>query len=207
MTGDEPASKSLLQDRIQSRLAGGLEVDLQPPDYESRYAILQSKAPELESSVLDQIAQRAHQNIRELEGALNRVIAYSQLIGSPVTTELADQALKSLLAETPKDVATVDEILSSISEFTGVPIDRIVGKRRDKATAEARRIAMYMLREDAHLTSARVGKSLGGKDHSTVLYAQKRFEQLMETDSSVRQHLAAIRDIIIRARRVIISAS
>ena len=207
VTGDEPASKSLLQDRIQSRLAGGLEVDLQPPDYESRYAILQSKAPELESSVLDQIAQRAHQNIRELEGALNRVIAYSQLIGSPVTTELADQALKSLLAETPKDVATVDEILSSISEFTGVPIDRIVGKRRDKATAEARRIAMYMLREDAHLTSARVGKSLGGKDHSTVLYAQKRFEQLMETDSSVRQHLAAIRDIIIRARRVIISAS
>ena len=207
VTGDEPASKSLLQDRIQSRLAGGLEVDLQPPDYESRYAILQSKAPELESSVLDQIAQRAHQNIRELEGALNRVIAYSQLIGSPVTTELADQALKSLLAETPKDVATVDEILSSISEFTGVPIDRIVGKRRDKATAEARRIAMYMLREDAHLTSARVGKSLGGKDHSTVLYAQKRFEQLMETDPSVRQHLAAIRDIIIRARRVIISAS
>ena len=206
VTGDEPASKSLLQDRIQSRLAGGLEVDLQPPDYESRYAILQSKAPELESSVLDQIAQRAHQNVRELEGALNRVIAYSQLIGSPVTTELADQALKSLLAETPKDVATVDEILSSISEFTGVPIDRIVGKRRDKATAEARRIAMYMLREDAHLTSARVGKSLGGKDHSTVLYAQKRFEQLMETDLSVRQHLSAIRDIIIRTRRVSVSA-
>jgi chromosomal replication initiator protein len=206
VTGDEPASKSLLQDRIQSRLAGGLEVDLQPPDYESRYAILQSKAPELESTVLDQIAQRAHQNVRELEGALNRVIAYSQLIGSPVTTDLADQALKSLLAETPKDVATVDEILSSISEFTGVAIDRIVGKRRDKATAEARRIAMYMLREDAHLTSARVGKSLGGKDHSTVLYAQKRFEQLMETDPSVRQHLAAIRDIIIRTRRVSISA-
>jgi chromosomal replication initiator protein len=206
VTGDEPASKSLLQERIQSRLAGGLEVDLQPPDYESRYAILQSKAPELDSTVLDQIAQRAHQNVRELEGALNRVIAYSQLIGSPVTTELADQALKSLLAETPKDVATVDEILNSISEFTGVAVDRIVGKRRDKATAEARRLAMYMLREDAHLTSARVGKALGGKDHSTVLYAQKRFEQLMETDTSVRQHLAAIRDIIIRARRVSISA-
>lgn len=206
VTGDEPAGKSLLQERIQSRLAGGLEVDLQPPDYESRYAILQSKAPELDSTVLDQIAQRAHQNVRELEGALNRVIAYSQLIGSPVTTELADQALKSLLAETPKDVATVDEILNSISEFTGVAVDRIVGKRRDKATAEARRLAMYMLREDAHLTSARVGKALGGKDHSTVLYAQKRFEQLMETDTSVRQHLAAIRDIIIRARRVSISA-
>jgi chromosomal replication initiator protein len=202
ITGDEPASKSLLQERIQSRLAGGLEVDIQPPDYETRYAILQSKAQHLEPAVLDQIAQRAHQNVRELEGALNRVIAYSQLIGSPVTTELADQALKSLLAETPKDVASVDEILKSISEFSGVTIDLITGKRRDKATAEARRMAMYMLREDAHLTSARVGAALGGKDHSTVLYAQKRFEQLMETDSSVRQHLAAVRDIVIRARRV-----
>ena len=206
ITGDEPASKSLLQERIQSRLTGGLEVDIQPPDYESRYAILQNKAQHLEPAVLDQIAQRAHQNVRELEGALNRVIAYSQLIGSPVTTELADQALKSLLAETPKDVASIDEILKSISEFTGVNIDLITGKRRDKATAEARRMAMYMLREDAHLTSTRVGEALGGKDHSTVLYAQKRFELLMETDSSVRQHLAAVRDIIIRARRVKLTA-
>jgi len=206
VTGDEPASKSLLQERIQSRLAGGLEVDLQPPDYESRYAILQSKAEDLEPAVLDQIAQRAHQNVRELEGALNRVIAYSQLIGSPVTTELADQALKSLLAEKPTDITSIDEVLKSISEFSGVSVERIIGKRRDKATAEARRMAMYMLREDAHLTSARVGKALGGKDHSTVLYAQKRFEQLMETDSSVRQHLAAVRDIVVRARRVSLSA-
>jgi len=205
ITGDEPASKSLLQERIQSRLAGGLEVDLQPPDYESRYAILQSKAPDLEPAVLDHIAQRAHQNVRELEGALNRLIAYSQLVGSQVTTDLADQALKSLLDETPKDVASVDEILSSISDFTGVATDRIIGKRRDKATAEARRMAMYMLREDAHLTSTRVGKALGGKDHSTVLYAQKRFEELMENDSSMRQHLAAVRDIIVRARRVKVS--
>jgi chromosomal replication initiator protein len=205
VTGDEPASKSLLQERIQSRLAGGLEVDLQPPDYESRYAILQSKAPELQPAVLDQIAQRAHQNVRELEGALNRVIAYSQLVGSPVTPALSELALKSLLAQTPNDVTTVDEVLSAISEFTGVSVDRIVGKKRDKVTSEARRMAMYMLREDAHLTSTRVGQALGGKDHSTVLYAQKRFGELLETDSSVRQHLASVRDIVIRARRVSVS--
>jgi chromosomal replication initiator protein len=207
ITGDEPASKSLLQDRIQSRLAGGLEVDLQPPDYESRYAILRSKMPDLEPAVLDQIAQRAHQNVRELEGALNRVVAYSQLVGSPVTTDLAEQALKSLLVETPPDIASADEILAAISDFTGVAVDRIAGKRRDKATAGARRMAMYMLREEAHLTSARVGEVLGGKDHSTVLYAQKRFEQLMETDSTARHHLAAVRDIIIRSRRVSISVN
>jgi len=207
VTGDEPASKSLLQDRIQSRLAGGLEVDLQPPDYESRYAILRSKIPNLEPAVLDQIAQPAHQNVRELEGALNRVVAYSQLVGSPVTTDLAKQALKSLLVETPSDIVSADEILAAISDFTGVAVDRIAGKRRDKATAGARRMAMYMLREEAHLTSARVGEMLGGKDHSTVLYAQKRFLQLMETDSMVRHHLAAVRDIIVRSRRVSVSAN
>jgi chromosomal replication initiator protein len=135
------------------------------------------------------------------------VVAYSQLIGSPITTELADQALKSLLAETPNSVASVEGILSSISEFTGVAVDRIVGKRRDKATAGARRMAMYMLREDARLTSGRVGQALGGKDHSTVLYAQKRFEQLMETDESIRHQLAAVRDIMIRSRRAGVSSS
>ncbi len=202
VTGDEPASKSLLQERIQSRLAGGLEVDLQPPDYESRYAILQSKAPDLEPAVLDQIAQLSHHNVRELEGALNRVVAYSQLVGSPVTPELSELALKSLLAQKPKDVTSIDQLLLAISEFTGVSVDRIIGKKRDKATAEARRMAMYMLREEVHLTSARVGQELGGRDHSTVLYAQKRFEQLLETDGMVRKHLAAVRDIIARANRV-----
>ena len=169
VTGDEPSSKSLLQERIQSRLSGGLEVDLQPPDYESRYAILQSKAPNLDPAVLDKIAQRAHQNVRELEGALNRVIAYSQLVGNPVTAELTELALKSLLAQTPRDVASPEEVLAAIADFTGVSVDRILGKKRDKATAEARRMAMYMLREEAHLTSTRVGQALGGKDHSPVL--------------------------------------
>ena len=202
ISGDEPASKSMLQERIQSRLAGGLEVDLQPPDYESRYAILQSKMPDLNPDVLNEIAQRRHRNVRELEGALNRVIAYSQLIGDPITIQLASQALKSLLAETPADVISIDQVLSAVSEHTGVSVDRIIGKRRDQATAEARRIAMYMLREDAHLTSTRIGQAIGGKDHSTVLYAQKRFEQLMEIDSSKRDHLAAIRNILTRSRRV-----
>ena len=202
ISGDEPASKSLLQERIQSRLAGGLEVDLQPPDYESRYAILQSKMPDLNPDVLNEIAQRPHRNVRELEGALNRVIAYSQLIGDPITIQLTSQALKSLLAETPADVISIDQVLSAVSEHTGVSVDRIIGKRRDQATAEARRIAMYMLREDAHLTSTRIGQAIGGKDHSTVLYAQKRFEQLMEIDSSKRDHLAAIRNILTRSRRV-----
>ena len=161
ISGDEPASKSMLQERIQSRLAGGLEVDLQAPDYESRYAILQSKMPGLNPDVLNEIAQRPHRNVRELEGALNRVIAYSQLVDEPITMQLANQALKSLLAEKPVDVISIDQVLSAVSEHTGISIDRIIGKRRDQATAEARRIAMYMLREDAHLTSTRIGQAIG----------------------------------------------
>ena len=144
--------------------------------------------------------------MRELEGALNRVIAFSQLVGDPVTPELADQALKSLLAEKPKDSVSVLDVLTAIAEFTGVSVDSILGKRRDKATAEARRMAMYMLREEVHLTSSRIGQELGGKDHSTVLYAQKRFTELLETDSSLRQSLTTVKDIITRSRRVAIQS-
>ncbi|MEC9293341.1 MAG: helix-turn-helix domain-containing protein [Chloroflexota bacterium] len=105
------------------------------------------------------------------------------------------------MIETPADVISIDQVLSAVSEYTGVSVDRITGKRRDQATAEARRIAMYMLREDAHLTSIRIGEAIGGRDHSTVLYAHKRFEQLMKIDSSKRDHLSAIRNILIRSHR------
>jgi len=201
VTGDEPATKSLLQERIQSRLAGGLEVDIQAPDYESRYAILQSKAPDCDSEVLDKIARLSHQNVRELEGALNRVVAYSQLVGEPITTNIAEVALRSLVPDSSDYEVTADQVLQAVAEYTGVDVEAMMGKKRDKSTSEARRMAMYLLREDAHLTSNRVGKALGGKDHSTVLYAQKRFEQLLETDTSLRGQLSSVRDIMQRSKR------
>jgi chromosomal replication initiator protein len=201
VTGDEPATKSLLQERIQSRLAGGLEVDIQAPDYESRYAILQSKAPDCDAEVLDKIARLSHQNVRELEGALNRVVAYSQLVGEPVSSEIAEVALKSLVPDGSDDEVTADQVLQAVADYTGVDVEAMMGKKRDKSTSEARRMAMYLLREDAHLTSNRVGKALGGKDHSTVLYAQKRFEQLLETDTSLRGQLSSVRDIMQRSKR------
>ena len=201
VTGDEPATKSLLQERIQSRLAGGLEVDIQAPDYESRYAILQSKAPDCDAEVLDRIARLSHQNVRELEGALNRVVAYSQLVGEPVSSEIAEVALKSLVPDGSDDEVTADQVLQAVADYTGVDVEAMMGKKRDKSTSEARRMAMYLLREDAHLTSNRVGKALGGKDHSTVLYAQKRFEQLLETDTSLRGQLSSVRDIMQRSKR------
>ncbi|MEK9675532.1 MAG: helix-turn-helix domain-containing protein, partial [Chloroflexota bacterium] len=130
-----------------------------------------------------------------------RVVAYSQLVGEPVTTNIAEVALKSLVPDSSDYEVTADQVLQAVAEYTGVDVEAMMGKKRDKSTSEARRMAMYLLREDAHLTSNRVGKALGGKDHSTVLYAQKRFEQLLETDTSLRGQLSSVRDIIQRSKR------
>jgi chromosomal replication initiator protein len=200
VTGDEPARKSLLQERIISRLEGGLVVDIQPPDYETRYAILQSKADRsglrVPPQVLDGLARRPLMNVRELEGNLNRILAYAQLVGQPVTPELAQQALRSLLSQSTNRTTPPSTVITAVAEQTGVSEDMLRGVRRDKKTALARRVAMYLLREESRLPSTRVGELLGGKDHSTVLYAQKRFEEQLETDPALRQELVAIRHAI-----------
>lgn len=201
VTGDEPARKSLLEERIISRLEGGLVVDIQPPDFETRYAILQGKADNVGSrvpaQVLDLLARRPLTNVRELEGALNRIIAYSQLVGQPVTLDLAQQALRSLLSQPPARATPPATVIAAVAEQTGTSEEMLRGVRRDRKTALARRIAMYLLREESRLPSTRVGELLGGKDHSTVLYAQKRFEEQIETDPALRQDLNAIRQAIV----------
>jgi len=200
VTGDEPARRSLLEERIISRLEGGLVVDIQPPDYETRYAILQSKSErsgaKAPATVLDMLARRTIMNVRELEGSLNRVIAYAQLVGTPITSELAQQALRSLLSQPPARPPSATAVISAVVEHMGVDEQTLRGPRRDKKTALARRIAMYLLREESRLPSTRVGELLGGKDHSTVLYAQKRFEEQIETDAGLRHDLIAIRQAL-----------
>jgi len=197
VTGDEPASQSLLAQRIQSRLEGGLVVDIQPPDYETRYAILRSKAQrdaaEIDPAVIDTLARRPLSNIRELEGCLNRVLAYGQLTGQTMTPEVAAHAIRSLLAERRPPPLSAQAILRAVADYFGTDEETLRGRRRDKRTAHIRRVAMYLLREDGRLTSPQVGQLLGGKDHSTVLYAQKKLEQQLERDPSLRRELAAIR--------------
>ena len=117
-------------------------------------------------------------------------------VGSPITLELAQQALRSLLAQPPIRPASPSVVISAVSEHMGVDEGTLRGQRRDKKTALARRIAMYLLREESRLPSTRVGELLGGKDHSTVLYAQRRFEEQLESDPSMRQDLITIRQAI-----------
>jgi chromosomal replication initiator protein len=197
VTGDEPARQSLLEERIQSRLEGGLVVDIQPPDYEMRTAILREKSKglqtELPEDVLDVVASRPSSNIRELEGSLNRIIAYSHMTGAPVTVEVARKALGNLLTTRQKVPMTPSAVINAVSEHFGTDPETIKGPRRTKEVALARHVAMYLLRETSSLSSPQVGLALGGRDHSTVLYAQRKMEQLIETDPELRSVIATIR--------------
>jgi chromosomal replication initiator protein len=199
-TGDEPAHKTLLEERIKSRFAGGLVVDIQPPNYELRMAILRTKADALgvtlSISVLDLLARKALMNIRELEGCLNRIVAYAQLTRSPITPELATCAVADLFTASNRQPVKPSVVLQAVAEHFGLETEAIVGRRRDKHTALARRVAMYLLREESQLSSTRVGLALGGKDHSTVLYAQKHMEEQLEEDPGLRQELTLIRQVI-----------
>jgi len=197
VTGDEPARQSLLEERIQSRLEGGLVVDIQPPDYETRTAILREKSKNLQTQlpedVLDIIASRPFSNVRELEGALNRIVAYAHMTNSPVTEDIARKALGDLLTTRQEIPMTPSAVIKAVSEQFGMDPETIKGPRRTKEVSLARHVAMYLLRETSSLSSPQVGLALGGRDHSTVLYAQKKMEQLMETDTELRSVIATIR--------------
>ena len=198
ITSDRPTSAlALLEDRIRSRLAGGLVVDIQPPEYETRLAILRSKAEraqmEFPEGILELLAEDPRPSIRELEGCLTRLLAYSELVGAPISLELVKHvAADLLLAHRKKAISDVD-VLSAVSDYFSVDQDDIKGRRRDKITAAARQVAMYLLREDAGLPLLAIGRFLGGKDHSTVLYAHRKINDQIPVDPSLRQDIINIR--------------
>jgi chromosomal replication initiator protein len=198
ITSDRPAAAlTLLEDRVRSRLAGGIVVDIQLPDYETRLAILRTKAEEAELSfpedVLQFLAEGVHSNIRELEGYLNRVAAYAELSGRDVSLEMVRQVLSdSHLSGRPRAVSS-DDILTAVAHYFALSEDAIIGRRRDKQTAMARHVAMYLLREEANMTATAIGRMLGGKDHSTVLHACNRISSEMDVEPRLRQDVFNIR--------------
>jgi chromosomal replication initiator protein len=199
ITGDKPAERVRLEQRIQSRLEGGLVVDIQPPDYELRYAILQHKMFRRETdvphAVLDAIASKQTGNVRELEGALNRVIAYAQLTGEAIDLTLADKALSNIGSKraAPPDA---ESVLATVAAHTGVAVEMITGKKRDRRTSSARRLAAYILREDARMPVTQIGDVLGGKDHSSVLYAHRKFSEELSSSSESRLLLNEVRRVL-----------
>jgi chromosomal replication initiator protein len=184
-----PKALALLEDRLRSRFEWGLIADIQPPDLETRMAILRFKAEQgnlpISNEVLDFIARKAQKNIRELEGSLNRVVAYAQLVNSTITIDLAARALADLLHERHLRTLQPEALLHA---------GALIGKRRDKHTALARQVAMYLLREDAHRPLKEVGRLLGGRDHTTVLYAVKKVTEEMESSNRLRQDILTLRE-------------
>lgn len=195
-----PRAIATLAQRLQSRFAWGLMADIQAPDLATRTAILQRKLgqrgldhPEFQE-VLAYIAERVSTNVRELEGALNCVLGQADLLGCPVSAELAKTALATAFPVHESRTSDPDAIIKNVCRVTGVTRRSLESKVRDRRTASARHLAMYLLREQTSLALADIGTLLGGRDHSTVLHAHAKIAEALPRDESLRQALAAIRE-------------
>ena len=199
ISSDRPAAAlTLLEDRVSSRLAGGLVVDIQLPDYETRLAILRAKTErckvQFPGDVLEFLAERTRSNIRELEGCLNRLVAYAELADTPISLDMVKSAAADILMPGRPSRVSDTAVLGAVSEYFEIDQEIILGRRRDKQTAKARQVAMYLLREEAGMTVTAIGRFLGGKDHSTVLHACQSIASKMEVDTILRQDVFNIRE-------------
>jgi chromosomal replication initiator protein len=178
-----------------------LIADIQPPDLETRIAILRAKAGScgvaIPDDILTLIADRVQSNIRELEGALNRVVALSRLTHQPLTVELAETALGELTSQRSK--LTETQVLDTVADHFGVERAAFEGKSRSRTIARPRQVAMYLLREETGASLPQIGALLGGRDHTTVLYGCERIADLIEEDAEMRREVVRLRRRLYRA--------
>ena len=195
-----PRALSLLEDRLRSRFEWGLIADIQPPDLETRVAILQAKAEqqqaELPLEVLYFIARHVPSNIRELEGALNRLAAYAKLTHSTPTPQLASQVLTGITAADFKQALTPELIINTVAEHFKLDPDTLRGKRRDKPIALARHVAMYLLREETQCTWSEIGRELGGKDHKAALYGHHKMATEIDANYALHREVLQIKELL-----------
>lgn len=183
-----------LQERLVSRFAWGLSVDITPPDLETRIAILRKKANaerlEIPDETLSYIAGQIDSNIRELEGALVRVQAFSAIQQSDITTSLAADALKSMVKVDKKENLSIPTIQQKVCKHFGITLAEMKGKKRTKHIVVPRQVAMYLSREYTTSSLPKIGKEFGGKDHTTVIHAHEKIQKLMEEDPELKQDIA-----------------
>ena len=193
-----PKAINSLEARLRSRFEWGLIADIQPPDLETRIAILRVKAEELglhvDGIILETIAQKVTSNIRELEGALNRLCAYSRALRVPLGPTLVEQALGDIL-QRPHDLELPD-ILRVVADHYSISEETIKSKRRDKATSQVRQIIMYLAREETQFSLAQIGRELGGRDHTTILHGHGKIESLVETDDQLRRDVFTLKEML-----------
>ena len=198
ITSDHPPkSMPLLEERLRSRFEWGLIVDIEPPDFETRLAILQAKTEQagvnITPDVLEFIAQRIQQNIRELEGSLNRVIAYARLLRALLTPELAAQALEDLATKAPKSASlTPALVIEAVANSFQLPALDLKSQKRDKETALARQVVMYLLRQESNYSLAQIGQELGGRNPSTVSHACEKIANDINASPHLRRRISDI---------------
>lgn len=197
ITSDRPPKAMVtLEERLRSRFEWGLTADIQPPDFETRLAILEDRAERsgyrLPEGILETIARRVQSNIRELEGALTRIMAFSNLSGLPITPQMLESALADLLPR--RNEVRPDQIIDAVAKNYNVTVDRILGRDRSREVALPRQIAMYLLRQEANISLPQIGNALGGRDHTTVMYGCEKVADMLERDDRLRRQLIEIRE-------------
>jgi chromosomal replication initiator protein len=193
-----PKAMMTLEERLRSRFEWGLTVDIQPPDLETRIAILRSKAEragrDVPVEILYAIARQIQSNIRELEGALTRVLAYADLSGRPLTPALVDIALADLIPQRSR--VEPAQVVNAVAQVFGIPRERLLGRERSREVALPRQVAMYLLREEANVSLPQIGEVLGGRDHTTVLYACEKVADMIERDDHLRRRVSQVREAL-----------
>ncbi|EOL50867.1 chromosomal replication initiator protein DnaA [Enterococcus caccae] len=201
LTSDRPPNDiPKLPERLVSRFAWGLSVDITPPDLETRIAILRKKADaerlEIPDDTLSYIAGQIDSNIRELEGALVRVQAFATINGEDITTSLAADALKSLKSVGSQHHLSILQIQEEVAKYYHIQLKDLKGKKRVKSIVVPRQISMYLSREMTDNSLPKIGAEFGGKDHTTVIHAHEKIQQLMEKDPTIQKEVGEIKNLL-----------
>ncbi|MBB6450598.1 chromosomal replication initiator protein [Geomicrobium halophilum] len=197
ISSDRPPKEiPTLEDRLRSRFEWGLITDITPPDLETRIAILRKKAKaemlDIPNEVMLYIANQIDTNIRELEGALIRVVAYSSLINEDMNADLAAEALKDIIPSAKPRTISIEDIQTQVANFYQIKLEEITAKKRTKTIAFARQVAMYLSREMTESSLPKIGEKFGGRDHTTVIHAHEKISKLISSDQQVQQQLEEI---------------
>jgi chromosomal replication initiator protein len=183
-----PKEVNGLEERLKSRFGWGLTVAIEPPDFETRVAILMNKAQQIDAHIPEEvaffIAKRIRSNIRELEGALRRVAANARFTGNPITVDFTKEALKDLLALQEK-LVTIENIQKVVAEYYKIRRNDLLAKTRSRSVARPRQIAMALAKELTQHSLPEIGNAFGGRDHTTVLHACRKVEELRLTDNKI----------------------
>jgi chromosomal replication initiator protein len=195
-----PSDLEDIEERIRSRLGWGLVADIHQTDYELRLGILQAKlrnqpAADAPLKVLEFLAHRINSNVRELEGALNRLLAYSSLVGRPITIEMTQEVLQDLLRANDRRV-TIEEIQKKVAAHYNIRLADMHSARRARNVARPRQVAMYLAKQLTPRSLPEIGRKFGGRDHTTVMHAVRRIEELRQVDSTLAEDIDLLRRML-----------